>query len=380
MKKALYITAAIAIIFLAACNSKSTPFTKTVEAISATNFQKDIDGKATSLYTLTNQNGMGIKVTNFGARIVALCVPDKSGKPVDVVFGYSTIDEYLNQPEKFYGAAIGRYGNRIAKATFSIDSVSYILAANNGINHLHGGPKGYYDVVWNAEQSSPSKVIFTYNSADGEEGYPGNLSISMTYELTEDNGLKIEYAATTDKKTICNLTNHSYFNLSGEGEATINDHLLMIKADKYTPVDSTLIPTGELAPVEGTPMDFTKPTAIGSRVGESFEQLSFGGGYDHNWVISKETSGVELIASLESPVTGIKMEVYTDQPGIQFYGGNFLTDNDKGKSGKPYQYRSGLCLETQHFPDSPNQPEFPTTLLEPGQNYSHTCIYKFSAK
>jgi aldose 1-epimerase len=365
----------IAVIF-SGC-SKPSVFTKTAESITKAAFQKNIDGQQTDLYTLTNENGMGIKVTNFGARVVALCVPDKDGKPVDVVTGYNSLDEYINQPEQFFGAAIGRYGNRIAKATFQIDSVIYQLAANNGVNHLHGGPKGYFDVVWKAEQVSSTKIIFTYTSPDGEEGYPGNLEISMIYEVTPSNEFKIEYAATTDKATICNLTNHTYFNLSGDGAETINDHLLMINADKYTPVDSTLIPTGELAPVEGTPMDFTKPTAIGARVNEDFIQLKYGGGYDHNWVITKQSEGVELIATLESPVTGIKMEVYTDQPGLQFYGGNFMNGKNSGKVGKPYVYRSALCLETQHFPDSPNQPNFPTTLLTPGQNYSHVCIYKF---
>jgi len=321
---------------------------------------------------------MGLKVTNYGARVVALCVPDKDGNPVDVATGYSSLDEYINQPEQFFGAAIGRYGNRIAKATFQIDSINYQLVANDGVNHLHGGPKGYFDVVWKAEQVSPTKIIFTYTSPDGEEGYPGNLEISIMYEVTASNEFRIEYAATTDKTTVCNLTNHTYFNLSGEGAETINDHLLMINADKYTPVDSTLIPTGELATVEGTPMDFTKPTAIGARVNDDFVQLKYGGGYDHNWVISKQSEGVELIATLESPVTGIKMEVYTDQPGLQFYGGNFMNGKNSGKAGKPYVYRSALCLETQHFPDSPNQPTFPSTFLTSGQKYSHVCIYKFS--
>jgi aldose 1-epimerase len=367
----------VMMVFIAGC-SKSSPFTNTVDKIKASDFQKTINGEQTDLFTMTNDNGMGMKVTNYGARIVALCVPDKAGKPVDVVFGYNTLDEYLNNPEKFYGAAIGRYGNRIAKATFQIDSVIYKLAANNGVNHLHGGPKGYFAVIWKAEQVNPSKIIFTYLSRDGEEGYPGNLEISMIYELTPSNELKIEYTATTDKKTVCNLTQHTYFNLSGEGSATINDHLLMINADKYTPVDETLIPSGELAPVENTPMDFTRPTAIGERVNNDFIQLKYGGGYDHNWVINKQTIGVELAATLESPVSGIKMSVFTDQPGLQFYGGNFLDGKDNGKSGKPYVYRSALCLETQHFPDSPNQPQFPSTLLLPGQKYSHVCIYKFS--
>ncbi len=366
----------LAAVAITAC-SKPSVFTKTADSITSAAFQKTIDGEQTNLYTLTNGNGMGMKVTNYGARVVALCVPDKNGAPVDVVFGYNTLDEYLTKPEKFFGASIGRYGNRIGKGTFSIDSVAYQLPLNNGVNHLHGGPKGFYAVIWKANQVSNSKIIFTYKSADGEQGYPGNLDVTMSYELTPDNGFKIEYSAKTDKATICNLTHHGYFNLSGEGAETINDHLLMINAKGFTPVDSTLIPTGEIAAVEGTPMDFTKPTAIGQRVGEEFQQLKFGGGYDHNWVLNKQGEGVEMAASVESPVTGIKMEVYTDQPGIQFYGGNFL-DGDVGKSGKPYVYRSGLCLETQHFPDSPNKPQFPSVLLKPGQEYKHICIYKFS--
>jgi aldose 1-epimerase len=367
--------------------SKSSPFTKTVETIADTAFQKSIDGKQTNLYTLTNANGIGMKVTNYGARVVALCVPNKNEKPTDVVLGYNTLDEYLKPAGKYYGAAIGRFGNRIGKATFQIDSTIYKLAANNGVNHLHGGPKGYCDVVWDANKESDSKIVFTYSSPDGEEGYPGKLEITMTYELTPANEFKIEYAATTDKTTICNLTHHSFFNLSGEGSETINDHILMINASTYTPVDSTLIPTGELATVSGTPMDFTQPTVIGSRIhndfigskeDNKFIQLKYGGGYDHNWVINKKSEGVEKVAALESPVTGIKMEVYTDQPGLQFYGGNFLDGKDNGKSEKPYVYRSALCLETQHFPDSPNKPQFPSVLLVPGQKYSHTCIYKFS--
>jgi aldose 1-epimerase len=372
----LVIILLIAVVFTGC--SKPSPFTKSVDTIKASDFQKTIDGRKTDLYTLTNGNGMGMKVTNYGARVVALCVPDKEGKPVDVVTGYNTLDEYINQPEQFFGAVIGRYGNRIGKATFQIDSIVYKLAANNGVNHLHGGPKGYYDVVWKANQVSDSKIVFTYTSHDGEEGYPGNLEISMSYELTPANEFKIEYAATTDKATICNLTHHTYFNLSGEGSETINDHLLMINASAFTPVDSTLIPTGELATVTGTPMDFTQPTAIGKRVNDDFQQLKFGGGYDHNWVINRQGEGVVKAATLESPVTGIKMEVFTDQPGIQFYGGNFMTGKNSGKSGKPYVYRSALCLETQHFPDSPNKPQFPSVLLLPGQKYSHTCIYKFT--
>ena len=367
----------VATLFLQGC-AKQSPFTEAVEGVAEADFQKTIDGKQTDLYTLVNDNGMGMKVTNYGARVVALCVPDKDGKPVDVVFGYKTLDEYFTNPEKYYGAAIGRYGNRIANATFQIDSIVYKLPANDRVNHLHGGPKGYFAVIWNAQKVSDSKIVFTYTSPDGEEGYPGNLDITMTYELTPDNEFKIEYAATTDKPTVCNLTHHGYFNLSGEGSETINDHVLTINADTYTPVDFSLIPTGEIVSVEGTPMDFRQPTVIGARVKDDFVQLKYAHGYDHNWVLNKSKEGIELAATLVSPVSGIKMEVYTDQPGLQFYGGNFLNGRDTGISGKPYSYRSGLCLETQHFPDSPNKPEFPSVLLMPGEKYSHTCIYKFS--
>lgn len=377
----LFVILAIAIIGITTSCAEKEPkvFTDAVEAIDAANFQTEIDGKKVDLYTLVGENGIAMKVTNMGARIVALCVPDANAEPVDVVEGYDNIDDYINMPENFFGAAIGRYGNRIANAKFSVDSVEYQLKNNDGINHLHGGPKGYFDVVWNAEMLGSSKIIFTYLSPDGEEGYPGNLEISMVYELTDDNTLKIEYAATTDKKTVCNLTHHSYFNLSGDGAATINDHVLMINADAITPVDKTLIPTGELASVEGTPFDFRKPTAIGDRVNAEDIQIGYGGGYDHNWVLNQE-EGVNLAATVYSPVTNIQMDILTDQPGLQFYGGNFIDGTLTGKTGSKYQYRSAFCLETQHFPDSPNQPDFPTTTLNPDETYKHVCKYKFSIK
>jgi aldose 1-epimerase len=373
----LLIGAALVVSMASCTKTQPSVFTETVDKIDVANYSKVIDGEQVSLYTLKSGN-IGMKVTNYGARVVALCVPGKDGKPVDVALGYNSVDEYVNNKEYFFGAAIGRYGNRIGDARFSLDSVEYTLAANDGKNHLHGGVKGYCDVVWKANQISESKIEFTYLSANGEEGYPGNLSITMTYELTPADEFKIDYKATTDQKTVCNLTNHTYFNLSGEGNETINDHLLTIYADSTTPVDPTLIPTGEIAPVAGTPMDFTKATAIGERVDADFEQLKFGKGYDHNWVINKKGEGIELAATVVSPVTGIKLDVLTDQPGIQFYGGNFLDAAVSGKSGKPYVYRSAFCLETQHFPDSPNKPEFPSVVLEPGQTYTHTCIYKFS--
>jgi len=321
-----------------------------------------------------------MKVTNFGARVVALCVPDSDGKPVDVVLGYNTLDEYVNQPENFLGAAIGRYGNRIGSAQFSIDETVYELTINEGNNQLHGGPKGFFDVVWNAQQLSPSEIEFTYVSVDGEEGYPGNLSVTMVYELTPENGFKITYQATTDKTTVCNLTHHSYFNLSGEGSETINDHILTIRAYGFTPVDSTLIPTGRIAPVNGTAFDFNQPVAIGARVNEEDQQLAYGAGYDHNWVLNKESKGIELVASFYSPISKIKMDILTDQPGLQFYGGNFIDGTLIGKSGKAYKHRSAVCLETQHFPDSPNKANFPSTVLKPNQTYSHTCEYRFSVE
>lgn len=354
-------------------------FTQTVKNIDQTAFSKVVDGKQVELFTLVGEGGIGMKVTNFGARVVALCVPDANGNPVDVVLGFDNLDDYMTaEPETFYGASIGRYGNRIANGRFQIDSLSYQLAQNNGINHLHGGPKGYFDVVWDAKQVGDSKIIFTYLSPDGEEGYPGNLEITMIYELTEDNAFKIEYAATTDKATVCNLTHHSFFNLNGEDDTTINDHVLRIDADYTTPVDAGLIPDGTLASVEGTPFDFNQPTAIGERLDVSNEQLDFGSGYDHNWVLNRTDDGMMLAATLFSAKTGIQMEVITDQPGLQFYGGNFLDGTTVGKSGKPYVFRSGLCLETQHFPDSPNHPEFPSTLLMPDETYKHVCVYQFS--
>jgi aldose 1-epimerase len=374
------ITMLLAIALFAACSSEQTVFTKTVNNIDDKAFEKVLDNKQIQLFTLVGENGIGMKVTNYGARVVALCVPDANDDPVDVAMGHDNIDDYLNLPDVFFGTAVGRSGNRIAKGKFEIDGVEYQLPQNDGENHLHGGPTGFHGVVWDAVQVGESKIIFSYLSVDGEEGYPGNLNVTMTYELTEDNEFKIEYTATTDKATLCNLTHHSYFNLSGEGSETINDHLLMINADHYTPVDKTLIPTGEIAPVNGTPFDFTKPTAIGERLNSNHQQMEYGGGYDHNWALNSSDEAIMLAACLYSPVTGIQMDVLTDQPGIQFYGGNFLEGIHTGKEGKKYVYRSGLCLETQKFPDAPNQPAFASTILRPGEKYKHVCIYKFSLK
>lgn len=379
--RALFLPLVMAIVVFACAPKEKSVFTEPVDQIDKAAFDQMIDGKQVGLYTLVNGNGVGMKVTNFGARIVALCVPDAQGNPVDVVLGHDNLDDYTAEgPETFYGAAIGRYGNRIGNARFELEGNVYELPANDGANHLHGGFEGYFDVVWDAEQLSDSKIIFTYLSVDGEMGYPGNLEISMAYELTDDNAVRIEYTATTDKATICNLTHHSFFNLSGEGSATINDHVLMIDADSITPVDETLIPTGELASVAETPFDFTSPVEIGKRVNDDDEQMKFGGGYDHNWVLNKDDNSVTLAARVYSPVTNIQMDVLTDQPGLQFYGGNFIDGSTSGKRGLAYEFRSGLCLETQHFPDSPNKAQFPSTTLMPGETYKHVCIYKFSVR
>ena len=370
----------VALVLFSCAEKKPSVFTDAVNAIDPAAFQKKLDDKPVDLYTLVGENGIGVKVTNYGARFVAICVPDKDGNPTDVILGYDNLDDFKSLREAYLGAAIGRYGNRIAMGKFTLDSVEYQLPQNNGVNSLHGGPRGFHDRVWDATKVADNKILFTYTSADGEMGYPGQLEVSMTYELTDDNAIRIEYTATTDKPTIVNLTNHSYFNLSGEGAPTINDHILMIKSDYITPVDSTLIPTGEMMAVAGTPFDFNTPTEIGARIDEDDTQLKLGGGYDHNWVINKQEDGVELVATLYSPVTDIQLDVLTDQPGIQFYGGNFITGKEIGVSGKAYPYRSALCLETQHYPDSPNEPDFPTTVLRPDEKYKHICIYKFSVK
>jgi aldose 1-epimerase len=345
-------------------------------------FQTELNGKRTDLFTLRNSNGLEMAVTNFGARVIELWVPDKDGNFADVVLGHNNIDKYVNyKGERFLGATIGRYGNRIAKGKFELDGVTYQLPLNNGPNSLHGGDKGFDMVVWDAKQIDNSKLEFTYLSKDGEEGYPGNLQVMMTYELNDNNEFVVTHHATTDKPTVVNLTHHSFFNLHGEGNGSINDHILMINADKYTPVDSVLIPNGKLAEVENTPMDFRVPTEIGSRLNVNFEQLKFGGGYDHNWVLTRVKSGdVELAANVYEPTSGRFMEVLTTEPGIQFYGGNFFDGSIIGKCGKTYDYRGSLALETQHFPDSPNQTDFPSTVLNPGENYNHICIYRFGVK
>jgi aldose 1-epimerase len=344
-------------------------------------FRRIIDGSRVDLYTLKNASGLEATITNYGGIVVSLKVPDKNGKLSDVVLGYDTLNGYIGSTP-YFGALIGRYGNRIAKGRFTIDGVEYQLAQNNDSHALHGGRKGFDKVVWQAEKVDTGDgpaLRLTYTSKDGEEGYPGTLRCTVTYTLTNKNELKIEYSAETDKPTFVNLTHHSYFNLKDAGASDILGHELMIKASKFTPIDKGLIPTGELKPVAGTPFDFNKPTAIGARVENDDEQLKFGKGYDHNWVLDRQGKELELIGSLYEPTSGRFMEVLTTEPGLQFYCGNLLDGTNIGKGGTAYEHRTGLCLETQHFPDSPNQPDFPTTELKPGEKYAQTTAYRFSA-
>ncbi len=333
-------------------------------------------------YTLMNKKGMVVKITNYGATITSIIVPDKNGEFADVALGYDTVEGYINAVNRpYFGSVVGRYGNRIALGKFTLDGEEYELATNNNANHLHGGNMGYDKVVWNAKACSCcNKVILSYLSKDGEEGYPGNLDIEVTYTLTDDNEIKIDYKATTDKATPVNLTNHTYFNLAGEGSGTINNHVLMINASNTTPVDEGLIPTGKLASVKGTPFDFRKPKKIGKDIDIEDQQLKYGGGYDHNWVLDKKAGEMSLAATLYESESGRFMEVFTKEPAIQFYGGNFLDGRLTGKSGRAYNYRDGMCLETQHSPDSPNNPQWPSTILRPGDTYETTTIYKFSTK
>jgi len=346
-------------------------------------FRDTLDGKPAALYILKNKNNAEAAITNYGARVVSLLVPDKKGVLTDVVVGYDSIGKYVHQPESFFGAIVGRYGNRIAKGKFKLEGKEYTLATNDGPNHLHGGKKGFGAKVWDAKKLNDSTVELSYLSKDMEEGYPGNLQVKVTYTLTGDssNELKIDYEATSDKATILNITNHSYFNLNGQGSGTINNHLLQLNADTYTPVDSTLIPTGKLEPVAGTPFDFRQPTAIGSRIGDDNIQLKYGKGYDHNFVLNpNKGSGLNVAATVLGDQSGIFMEAYTMEPAVQFYGGNFMKGSNPIKGGKKDDYRTAFCLETQHYPDSPNEPSFPSTELKPGKTYKTTTVYKFSVK
>lgn len=345
-------------------------------------FQGELYGKKTDLFILRNKNGVKIAITNYGGFVVSVNVPDRKGEFADVVLGHDSLEDYLHTPEPYLGALIGRYGNRIAGGKFTLDGKEYVLAVNNGPNTLHGGLTGFNAVVWDAVQLNAQTLKLAYLSVDGEEGFPGNLSVEVVYHLTNENALEISYRATTDQKTVVNLTQHSFFNLSGQGHPTssVCNHLLTIEADFYTPMDEVSIPTGALAPVEGTPMDFRAPHAIGERIDDPFQQLIFGKGYDHCYVLNKKEAGeLSLAAKVLEPVSGRTLEVYTTEPGVQLYTGNWLS-GFRGKNGATYPERSAFCLETQHFPDSPNKPHFPTVVLSPGEIYTQTCIYKFGVE
>jgi len=355
-------------------NAQSLPNGK-LKLMNNKNFEKIVNGKQVNLYTLKNSSGTVAQITNFGGKIVSLWVPDRHGNFDDIVLGHPNIDDYLNSKEKYFGALIGRYGNRIANGKFSLDGQEFNLAKNNGDNQLHGGNKGFDSAVWDATPIDQQTLELKYVSKDMEEGYPGNLTVTVIYQLTDNNELKIEYWATTDAPT---LTHHSFFNLKGAGNGTINDHLLLINSAYYTPVREGLIPTGEIASVEDTPFDFQKLIAIGKRVDSENQQLIYGLGYDHNFALNQSLEALNYAAKIIEPVSGRTMEVYTNEPGLQFYGGNFLDGSIAGKENKSYKFRTAFCLETQHFPDSPNNPNFPSTRLNPKEEYYSICIYKFS--
>lgn len=361
-------------ILLVACSPKGEKMTKS--GLLKSNFQSEVSGKKTDLYVLQNKSGMEVCVTNFGGRIVSIMVPDKDNKFRDVVLGFDSIQDYVNIPSDF-GATIGRYANRIDHGRFALDGISYQLPCNNYGHCLHGGPKGFQYRVYDAKQIDPQHLELSYLSEDGEEGFPGDLSCKVTFSLTDDDAIDILYEAQTDKPTIVNMTNHSYFNLDGDARNNAN-HLLMVDADYYTPVDSTFMTTGEILPVENTPMDFRTYTAIGSRIDSNFQQLKNGHGYDHNWVLNTKGDITRKCASLKSPASGITLDVYTNEPGIQIYTGNFLDGSVVGKKGVRYHKRASVCLETQKYPDSPNKPEWPSPVLRPGEKYVSHCIFKFS--
>ena len=357
-------------------NSKTK---KLVAGINPASFVKQLDEKEVALFALTNMFGMEVAVTNYGATVVAISVADKDGNFDDVVLGFDNIDDYITGNDPYMGAVMGRCGNRIANGKFQLDGVAYNLAINNGPNALHGGLKGFDKVVWDAKQLDKQTVELTYVSADMEEGYPGELTTKVTYKVTDDNEFIIEYQAATNKKTILNLTNHSYFNLKGQGKGDVLDHEMMINAAKYTPSDDTSIPFGDIVEVADTPMDFTTAKAIGKDIDSDCDQLKWGHGYDHNYVINKPEGELGLVATTFDATTGRMMETFTTEPGVQFYSANWL-GGIKGKGGVAYENRTAFCLETQHFPDSPNKPDFPTVEINPGETYSQVTVYKFSVK
>ena len=358
--------------------SESPPGVKS--SISRQPFGRTKNGVAVELFTLRNTNGVEARICSYGGTVVSLKVPDRNGQFGDVILGYNSLADYLKD-SPYFGALIGRFGNRIAKGKFMLEGKEYTLATNNYPNALHGGIKGFDKVVWTPrllDTTNGPALELHYLSKDGEEGYPGNLSVTAVYTLTDDNALRLDYTATTDKTTVLNLSHHSYFNLAGKGD--VLNHQVTILADKFTPVDSTLIPSGELRPVEGTPFDFRQPTAIGARIKQQDEQLKFGNGYDHNWVITKPPGQLGLMARVYEPTSGRVLEVFSTEPGLQFYTGNFLDGTLKGKDGRAYEFRSGFTMEPQHYPDSPNQPAFPSAVLKPGETYKNIILYKFSTQ
>ena len=356
------------------CNNKMNNY----QVLDKTNFQTSIGGQKTDLFLLENEN-LKVFITNYGARIVSLIVLDRFEKPLDVVLGFKSIDDYLKANEPYHGATIGRYANRISKGIFSLDGKKYNLPINNGVNHLHGGPNGFHNKIWSIVSFNKEKIIMSLNSEDGEMGYPGNLDVELTYQIV-DNQLEIYYKATTDKKTPINLTNHSFFNLAGEGSGTINNHILKLNSDYFSPVDSNLIPTGEKRAVDGSPFDFRTPKAIGTDINSSDDQIVYGGGYDHNFILNKQhQDSLSRAATVFEPNRGVKMEIFTTEPGIQFYGGNFMDGSDIGKYEKRFLYRESFALETQHYPDSPNNQSFPNVFLFPTEIYKSISIYKFTA-
>ena len=377
--KHAFVSAGFLTALLASC-SQQPQSNLTVSGLDPENFVSEVNGKPTSLFTLKNANGMEVCVTNFGGRIVSIMVPDKNGTLRDVVLGFDSVADYINKPSDF-GAAIGRYANRINKGILVIDGDSIQLPTNNFGHCLHGGPKGWQYQVYEGQQVNDSVITMTMHSPDGDEDFPGAVTATVTYTLTSDNALDIKYEATTDKKTVINMTNHSYFNLSGDPSQPATDHILYVNADTYTPVDSTYMTTGEILPVKDTPMDFTTPKTVGQDIDKfEFEQVKNGNGYDHNWVLNTNGDITQLAAKLTSPTSGISLEVYTNEPGIQVYSGNFLDGTLSGKKGIIYNQRASVCLETQHYPDSPNKPEWPSVILEPGQTYESECIFKFTVE
>ncbi len=370
-----YFTASLLLIAASCSTEKKANFTP----LDTSKFVANVDGKPISLFNLENKNGLMVQITNYGGRMAALWVPDRNGNFADILTGYDTISGFLNDTNYFNGI-IGRYANRIANGKFALDGVEYTLPINSAPNTLHGGKRGFDKKIWDVVKNTKDSLVLTYTSVAGEEGFPGTLKAQVIYSLNDSNELRIDYSAETDAPTVVNLTSHGFYNLAGYNDGDILGHILMINADKYTPVDSNFIPTGEIADVTGTPFDFRTPTPVGARIGEDNIQLNYGMGYDHNWVLNKMGDEISLACRIEEPVSGRVMEIYTDQPGIQVYSGNFLNGTVVGKNGVTYQHRQSICMETQHYPDSPNHENFPSTVLRPGEKYQTSTIEKFLVK